>query len=334
MAHEITDTDTVATTGAERAWHQLDSRLPDGMTAEEAFTHVGLGWATKLRKMFFQDETGAYVPVDGHQIQTREDNLGQLGIVSDEYQKLDNGDFARFVDSLVGADAALKVETLGSFFGGRRIFCSVKVPRSIEVARDDILEQYLCASMGHGGFAGLNIYPSTVRPVCNNTLRMSERDLGRGISFRHLGDLAEKMKQAQLILGILNREASVFEQRVKALAATQLSEEQLTYFLGQAFVGAFGKMPNEQNEPEAYATMLAKRAATMTVWRENLENERNALPSIRGSAWAAFNSVTEWHDHQRGRESTSVEARTHSNLFGVSHVAKQAAFKSALALVS
>lgn len=332
MSHEITDTDKVATTGEERAWHKLDSRLPDGLTAEEAFKAAGLGWETRLRPLFFEGPDGARHEVKGTVIQTREDNLAQLGVVSEDYQKCDNLRFAQFVDSLVGVDAALKVETVGSFFGGRRIFVSTKVPRSIRVTRDDVVNLYLSASMGHGGFAGLNVYPTSVRIVCDNTLRMSERDLGRGIRFSHLGDLDAKMKQAQLILGLLNVEAQVFEERIKTLAGAQLTPGQLDFFLDSAFTSAFGKMPDPKQDEEAFKKLEAKRISVLAAWRANLENERNALPGIRGSAWAAFNAVSEWHDHTRGNGDSGSPGRVHSNLFGVSHAAKTATFKTALAL--
>lgn len=334
MSHGITSNDKVAITGAERAWHRLDEQLPDGLTAEEAFKHVGLNWTTRLRPMYFRDDAGNEVKVEDKQIQTRDDNLGQLGIVSDDYTQLNNGDFARFLDSLVGLDAAMRVQSVGSFFGGRRVFCSAKLPRQIRVTSQDILDLFVIGSMGHGGFAGLNIYPSSVRPVCANTLRQSERDLGSGIRFNHLGDLAEKMKQAQLVLGLLDKSADVFEAKVRCLAECSFSVEQTRYFMEQAFIAAFGKMPDPKREEEAYTKMVAKREEVIGQWMTNLDNERNSLESIRGTAWAAYNAVSEYHDHQRGGNVLTREARVHSNHFGTSDIAKRGAFKAALALAS
>lgn len=331
MGHGITSSDRVAITGEQRAWHQLDEKLPEGLTAVEAFRSVGLTWNTTLRPLYFKDDTGAEHVLEDNVVQTRDDNLGELGIVSKDYTKLDNGDFARFFDSLVGADATLQVKSAGSFFGGRRVFCSAKLPRSIRVTSEDILDLFVVGSMGHGGFAGLNIYPSSVRPLCANTLRQSERDLGSGIRFNHLGDLAEKMKQAQLVLGLLDQSANVFEAKVKALAATQLSADQLRFFMEAAFTSAFGKMPDPKREEEAYGKMVAKREEVIATWMANLDNERNNLSSIRGTAWAAYNAVSEYHDHQRGGKVLTHEARVHSNLFGSSDVAKRGAFKAALA---
>lgn len=330
MGHGITSSDRVAITGAERAWHKLDEQLPDGLDAVSAFKATGLDWSTRLRPLYFRDDAGVERTVENNVIQTRDDNCGELGIVTKDYSKLDNGDFARFFDSLAGADAAVSMKSVGSFFGGRRVFCSAKLPRSIVVSREDILDLYLIGSMGHGGFAGLNVYPSSIRPLCANTLRMSERDLGAGIRFNHLGDLSEKLKQAQLVLGLATQQADVFEAKVKALAATQLTGGQLDFFLETAFHAAFGKLPDPKKEEEAHAKLLAKRAEIIAIWKTNLDNERNNLVSIRGTAWAAYNAVSEYHDHQRGRESATRAERVHSNLFGVAHTAKAAAFKAAL----
>ena len=68
----------------------------------------------------------------------------------------------------------------------------------------------------------------------------------------------------------------------------------------------------------------------------NYDNDRNTLPGIKHTAWALYNSVSEWSDHQRrvrGKgELARVESRLVSNWFGTSHRIKQVAYGSALEL--
>ena len=70
----------------------------------------------------------------------------------------------------------------------------------------------------------------------------------------------------------------------------------------------------------------------------NFGNERNAMPGIRGTAWAAYNAVSEWADHQRDYRGSDEAARANNRLnsvwFGAANDVKQQAYASALALAT
>jgi len=334
MAHGITNTDKVATTWKNgRAWHKLDEELEEGLDFQTAFERYGLGWKTELAVVEATLATGTKIALPDHRAHVRCDNGFVLGVVSNEYKPFENQDVARFADNILGEDRALAASTLGSLYGGRRIFCSAVMPRDIEVVDGDQVKGYIIFSNGHGGFAGFNSYYSTVRPLCDNTLTMSERDLASGISFRHTGNLDEKIKQARLILGLAAAEHERFEKSARALVKAQLSVGQVRAFMESAWVECFGTI--DASNETAVIKATTKRDETIAKWIDNMEAEQALVPAITGTAWAAFNAVTKWHDHQRGRF-LSVEqssARLHSNLFGVSNRDKQKVFRKALALV-
>jgi phage/plasmid-like protein (TIGR03299 family) len=243
-----------------------------------------------------------------------------------------NLDLADLLDSLAGQDAASSLESAATLFGGRRVFGCIKLPTIIRAAAD-IVETYVVASNGHGGFAGLNVYPTSIRPECANMLRWSERDLGKGITFRHSGDMAEKVRQAKVAMGLAQREVLVFEKQVHALVGAQLSAGQVRDFVELTYDRTFGELPDAQEQPEAYAKLLEKRTATIQKWLANLEDKRQQVAGIQGTAWQALNAITQWHDHERGRMGAGSEQRLHSNLFGQSNRDKQVALKVALSLV-
>ncbi len=70
----------------------------------------------------------------------------------------------------------------------------------------------------------------------------------------------------------------------------------------------------------------------------NWEAPQNNLAGIERSAWAAYNSVSEYVDHGRTTRGTTPrerdENRAHSVLFGSGNQIKQAAFTSALELLN
>lgn len=69
---------------------------------------------------------------------------------------------------------------------------------------------------------------------------------------------------------------------------------------------------------------------------ENFNNPGNTLPGVAGTAWAAFNAVTEYADHQRGTrgrdEADRADNRLYSNWFGSSNDIKQVAYEQALVM--
>jgi phage/plasmid-like protein (TIGR03299 family) len=339
MAHLITTRDKFGFTGKRKdIWHGLGTEMPEGLDAQTFFKQVGLDWLTELQPVYCT-VGGVQVAVPNTQAHVRTDITGPdavLGLVSDGYKKLDNGDLARFADDLLGADQAASVSTAGSLLGGKRVFCLLRMPKDIKVVKGDVVETFICLSNGHGGFASFNVYPTSIRVVCNNTLTWSERDLARGIRFHHTGDLDAKLKQARVVMGLAVKEAEQFEKQVKALAATDLSHGQVVEFMEFAYNATFGKAPDQKEQPEAYDRWVLRKKETMETWLANLENERQTIKGIKGTAWAALNAYTEWSDHNRGgawMESRPADQRVHSNLFGVAAAAKKKVLRAALALV-
>lgn len=339
MTAGITETDSVGIVGTA-GWHGLGKKLPAGHTARDGFQLLGIDWPTELAPVYAEVQRGT--DIDGnpiirrialpdHRAHIRMDIDSPLGVVTDGYQQVTNLDLADLLDSLSGQDAASSLESAASLFGGRRVFGCIRLPNIIR-AGADIVETFVIASNGHGGYAGLNIYPSSIRPECNNMLRWSERDLGKGITFRHSGDMAEKVKQARVAMGLAQKEVLAFEKQVHALVASQLSAGQVRDFMAMAYDRTFGELPDPKEQPEAFQKLSAKRAEVLAKWLANLEDKRQQVAGIQGTAWQALNAITQWHDHERGRMKADSEQRLHSNLFGQSNRDKQVALKVALSL--
>jgi phage/plasmid-like protein (TIGR03299 family) len=337
MGHGITDKDRfgeVRGEGRQRAWHGLGNGIPEGLNAVEAFEQEGIDWETEMAPIQCLATSGI-ISIPKHFAHIRKDTGDLLGMVTDEYKPFENIDLARLADSLAGADKAVSVETVGTLYAGRRVFVLVKLPHEIRVGKngEDVMEQYVLVANGHGGFAVTACYPTSIRVVCANTLRWSERDVLKGIRFRHTGDFDSKVAQAKLALGTAMEESLKFEERVKALYGTKLSKGQMLHFLETTFDDIFGK-----RDSEAPADFLekydAKRTEILAQWYANLDDAQQRIDGIGGTAWSAYNAVSMYSDHQRGRFRgiDESDARVAANLFGVAHREKSKAFRNALAL--
>ena len=335
MSHEIHADDQFGYVG-QRAWHGLGQELPAGMSAEDGFRKLGIDWGTELRPVYVQTMSEAgigYDEIQGHRLHVRADTGKELGMVTANYKPFENMDLARFADALAGEDAATILETAGTLYDNRRVFALVKLPQIVRATADDISEQFVLVSNGHGGTASFSIYPTSVRVVCANTLRYSERDAAKGLSFRHMGDSETKLKAARKVLGTAAKETAIYQEKVDALVRTQLDAAATVAFMELVWEQCFGKLENL--EGDAKQKMLERRDRDVAAQLELLDNERNNMTGIRGTAWATLNAVTEFHDHVRGRFKSVKESygRVHSNLFGASAAAKSKVLKTALTLV-
>jgi phage/plasmid-like protein (TIGR03299 family) len=335
MGHGITKTDTFSFTGARgNIWHRMGKQIPEGQTAVEALPSVGLDWPTTLAPVFADVANLGQVPLPDHRAHIRQDTGAVLGLVSDGYVPMQNRETAAFADSLVDPGTAT-LDTAGSLLGGRRVFFALRFVRPITLGRGgvDVVQPYLVTSNGHGGFASLNCYTTTVRVVCQNTLSASERDLGTGVRLYHTGDMQAKLLQAKVILGAAATQVEMFGQQLRALANHDMTSAQVRAFFEAAFATSFGGVPKEA---DAQGKWLAKREKHVSDWLARFENERQTLPGIQGTAWAAVNAYTEWADHDKGgtwAANRGDEVRFHNNVFGVAAASKRKVFQQALALL-
>ncbi len=339
MAHEITNTDRYGEvrTGGKRAWHGLGEEIQEGLGAVAAAEEVGVGWTTSLSDVFCKetsiDDNGDVsenlVVLPSHKLHIRDDNASHLGMVSSGYQIFDNIEVCKFADALAGLDSAISVETIGTLRGGKRFFVLVKLPKVIQAGANDPLAQYVLLSNGHGGVAAFNAYPTSIRVVCANTLRWSERDVLKGCRFQHTGDLESKLGEVQAALGIALKETDKFEQQVLALSGSKVgggSKKRAAEELAAYFTGVYDATELRLSDNED------RKGRVIEAWTANMEDERQLGGA---SLWTAYNSVSQWYDHERGRfkEVADSRGRVNSNLFGTADRFKRVAYNQALELV-
>lgn len=349
MAHEINKTDAFGEVRehGKRAWHGLGVEIEDGLSAQDGFKHIGLGWPTILAPVHAHipiiEENAEGEPEMGTQVveiperraHFRADTMELLGVVSNQYRPLENMDLARFADALVDAgDGKVIVETAGSLHSGRRVFACVKLPEQVRATDYDVMDQYVLVSNGHGGTASFSCYPTSVRVVCANTLRWSEKDVSRGLRFFHLGSMEDKLANARVTLGTAMKENELFQEQVTALVGLDLDSKTMRELATEIYYSSFGKIATGIEE-KSRENLERKRDEVIAKWMENMEDDRQRIAGIEGSGWAFYNAISQWHDHERGRFGGVEEsnARVSSNIFGVSQEHKSKAFRRILAAV-
>lgn len=305
-------------------WHGLGKELNNPATSEEAIKAAGLDWEVKCGIVCvntFGENRVKEIVVPDYFCTVRMDKRIPLGIVGRLYTPIQNRDAFSFFDSIVGEKKAI-YHTAGSLGKGETIWILAKLPDDIRiVGTDDIINKFLLLTNKHDGTMSLRMFFTPIRVVCQNTLStaLSSRK-HEGVVIRHFPDIQQKVEQARRLLGLSITFYKTLAEAFNALARVEVDDSWLNEYYGEV-------VPTEKDvEP---STRLLHIRDGM---KERFESASNMLPGIRGTAWAAYNSVTEWVDHDRGVPKLGVDKtrRLESIWIGSGAVMKEHALNAAL----
>lgn len=309
-------------------WHGLGQPVDKAPNAAEAIAAAHLDWHVEKRALFYQGDDGEMrrAQVGGARLDrdlpayftVRTDTERALGIVSDNYQVVQNAEAFAFMDELLGRE--LFYETAGALFQGRRVWMLARLPESLSVdsEEEDLITRYLLLTNSHDGSRAINVIVTPVRVVCNNTLSAATDRFDEGIKIRHTGDVQGKIDEAR-------RALSLASERFEALASIyrQLIEVKLS---GQEIVEYFESVFPREDRTENYWN---KQVGMLAVcYREGAGSE---LTTAKGTLWGAYNAIVDYVDHFRG--SSNDEQRMNSTVWGSAMRVKNKALDTALRIV-
>lgn len=364
MAHLIDTTTGKAAcfvTG-KPAWHRLGTVVTSAQTSADAINLAGLNWTVEQWPMT-ASYGGTTIEVPNKLANVRSDTKAVLGVVGKTYKVLQNAESFAFMDSVVEEGLAM-YETAGALNSGRRIWIMARLPGEIRVTDQDEIKPYALLCNGHDGSLAVHVMPTTVRVVCNNTLNLAlSKGKARQLVIRHSDSMKGKVEQARKILGLVQQRVGSFQAEVDALARVSLNTTQVTdYFRSvlkiqppkakaapQGDNAALLDSILTQKEQSAgvvadlldgYRELTARQekanAALLEQVLENFHNKTNTLPGIAGTAWAAYNAVSEYVDHQSRVTGRTQEQKDNNRLssiwFGRGDTIKQEAYSQAISL--
>lgn len=292
------------------AWHGLGLVAPGAFAVDLAMEHIG--YEVEMRKLTVDgagDWKDQYAPV-------RTDTNEILGTrsLSKGYRVIQNKDFLDLIDRVFG-EAGAHYESVGALGKGERAWALARMPESFEVAQGDEVVPYLLASNAHDGTGRLTIRPTTVRVVCQNTLTLAmHRTATWSVDIGHTGDVKAKLEMAGDLLAAAGKEFANFREAAAQMTRRKMTDEEIARYVAARLAGR-GEKGVERGTEEILEIL---HSATCTVG------------GAGGTAWAAYNAVSEWIDHH-GRE-RSRDAAWLSGTTGAKAAAKDSAFRAALAL--
>ena len=316
-------------------WHRMGQSLDRPATSKEAIAAAHLDWEINTlpvnTTIGFQNVT-----VPGKSALVRSDTKEIFNIMSDRYTPVQNSVAFNFFDSVVSAGEAI-YHTAGSLDGGRKVWILAKLNGNLKVTNTDVLEKYILLSNSHDGSSALTMTLTPIRVVCSNTLAAAMSGRGRNTFYaRHTVNVMNRANQAREILGLSEAYFENFMTGVNRMVDKQISQAELEKAFYDIYHLREQKLLEEQHKSKRYA---------IDTTLELFENGRgNDMHDVRGTAWAAYNAVTEFVDHYRpvGRGTATAEQKTddvvdkrlNSAWFGTGSDIKQTAWDTLLTVAT
>ena len=299
-------------------WHKQGVKLDNPATAAEAIAAAGLDWQVITEPVYTGSTYGGFIQVPNKKAIIREDTGEVFTIMGDGYQPVQNVDSCGLLDEVIAQGQAV-YHTAGSLFNGRKIFLLVKLPDDITINEADVIQPYILLSNSHDGSQALRIQLTPVRVVCFNTLRFATRDSG-GFYGKHTRNVLQKAGEAREVLGLATAYYEMFAQKADQMLNTRLTVIEAQDYLQKVY---------QFNPDKTYAEQDHRVKSAYETTIDLLSHPTNTLGGMQGTAWAAWNAVTYYVDHERtirGADNLRDDKRLEASWFGVGADIRQRAY--------
>lgn len=307
-------------------WHRLGTVVQGYLKSAEAIIAARLGWKVAKTAIYFDTDQGRQL-AKGQFAVYRMDTGAYLGIVGARYVVFQNTEAFEYCDSLV-ADGLMEYETAGALGNGEKIWLLARLPQVIEINGQDVVKPYTFFSTGHDGNSSINISGVTERVICRNTFRLATnegRKSGKMFTIKHTAKMGENLRKAHSALKQITKSVEDSATMWRQLAKTEISKES---FLDLVLDVVDNTYPKKEVEVEVPAPTPVRATdglslldlaldntvtARMTVEQreersktakdmlsqiiENWDKPTQTETGSAGTAWAAYNSITEFTNH-------------------------------------
>ena len=238
-----------------------------------------LDWTVSKRTLCYMTADGLQ-PWNEKQAVVRDDNDVALGVVSPEYELVQNEDLKSLINPMV-SEGMLTIVKQGYLNKGARVFIQAEVNQEFQVVGENY-KGLITLLNGHTGNASVAIGTTATRVICGNTFSMAYRDIGE--KFRHSAGVTERVLESTAIINYVNDAMRKYSEYVETLADTKCTSTQFK----QAVESIYGKPADKLRD--SFVDQL-----------NNLFY--NGKGNSGKTMYDAFNAVTEYATHYSRKSS-------------------------------
>ena len=292
-------------------WHGLGRIVKGAMTSAECIEHALLNYRVEKVQTFVNIDVPLYKEGSKEVLQYskkwqivpdqfatyRTDTADIFGGVGYKYEVIQNIEAFEFFDNIVGEGEAI-FETAGALGNGETIFITAVLPRSIKIANEDYVDQYLLLTSGHDGNRPVQIAFTPVRVVCANTLSAALFQATHKVVFKHTKSAKDKLDQAAQVLGITSTLSLEMEQLFRRLAHTEMKLPDVEAFVNSVF------LTTTEIAHLVEAKLKVQTSNVITTRKKNVIKEvltyyhtGPGQASAVDTAWGAYNAITGYYQN-------------------------------------
>ena len=329
MSNKNTTRKAVATVAAYTHF----GKKAEGTTAAEVMKNAGLDFKVSMEPLF--TSKGKEIRNNFRRV-FREDNDTTLGVVGKNYKVLTNSEMFGVADTLVG-DGLIEWDRVAGLGHGERVMASFLLPEAFTIGRGDEIQQMVYLTNSHDGSSGFKVLPTNFRIGCSNQTAAIHAMLKaaginpRLLTVRHTGRMAERIEDLKRVLHITDHFNEVFAQQANDLLRVEVSEKDRVSY----YIDTLGLKTDENITTNPYG--LSTRGLNTLEGVLSLEDSHtNTTGGMAGTAWAMFNTLTEYIDHGwvHNADGSFNHKRAESALIGVGSRIKGKAWEGALLLAA
>lgn len=283
------------------AWRKIGKSVDGALTAEQAIQQGGLNFQVKVSEQPVSTNVNGVTITSPNRFMTYAElpngETHGIGVVGNRYTPIQNRDAFDLLNNIVDDSGAI-YDTAGKFDGFGKCYITMKLPQTITVAGGaDAIDTYLHCVNSHDGTSSFTIHTMFLRQICTNGLKGFRA--GSSVSLRHTANSTLRVQDARLALGVIFQEQEQFRTEVESLVNTPVSNSDF-----KKFVDELVPLPTELGRAHTNAENI--RGNLFSLW--NADTQKN----VAGTAWAAYNTVTEyvdWFSPVRGNDGEVRKAR-------------------------
>jgi phage/plasmid-like protein (TIGR03299 family) len=306
MAHELESANgqTAFASLREPAWHGLGTVFTEEVSTAKMLELAHLdNWNVRLEDVaipegFASDRSFSFVTRTNPFDNTQND---VLGVVGERYVPLQNEDLFDFGDLML--DGGGRWETAGSIKGGRQVFGSLALERETILDPNGVSDKvntYLLINTSHDGSVAIQASITPVRVVCANTLNLALKGKAKqSFKIRHTSTASGKVAQAREALGLANRYMDEFDKLAQEMISKEINKAKFDEIVALAYPAP------EKDAKGSFKKHNDKIDLIQSIYVGQYNN------TISGTAWGAFNALTErldWYRSGRGDSNESILA--------------------------
>jgi len=333
MAHNIhIDANGTAAFASLRksAWHGLGQVVQQEMNDQQILDAAGLNWQVTEQPVFSAetldlggDSLTTHNQIEGYKLLRRSDSKADLAVVSADFRAFQNAEMVSLMRRIGGEQVVW--ETAGALGAkGATCWCLARLPDLGFSLGNDATEFYMLITNGHGNNRALTVMPTTIRVVCQNTMRAAEGDrkqqnqrqrnaqrsdfsasaLAAGYSIHHnLGlDRAVAEVEDAYRRCIANRDAT--KVACEMMAAKAISEADARSYWDRILGEPLAQDETERSRAMREEREAKRRRQLASIW----VSPTSQTDAARGTVYGAFQAAVEWIDHEAPARSAGSRA--------------------------